>query len=65
MTDAEKLAALRRELQPVLSWYRKMITQGSPDGDADPNDYVYDMAWGEFQQRLSRGNFHAVLQILS
>lgn len=63
MTDAEKLEKLRRELRPIIDWYRNILENGSPDGDEDPRDYLYDETWRAMRP-LSRGAHQLIIETL-
>ena len=58
MTDTEKVAALRKILQPIIKWYR--ITEaGEVDGS-----YLYDVTVDEFERCLRRGDYQQIIEIL-
>lgn len=65
MNDTEIVARLRRELAPVIGWYRSVLEHDSPDNpDEDPRDYLYDETCWKFEQRQSRGSYQAVIEAL-
>jgi hypothetical protein len=59
MTDTEKLAQIRRILQPIIEWYKKIEEDGEPDGS-----YLYDVTVEKFEELLRRGDYQQIIELL-
>ncbi|MFI9507273.1 hypothetical protein [Nocardia sp. NPDC052566] len=58
-TPEQKIEALRAILKPVIDWYEGVLAQGEPDGS-----YLYDATIEQFQDRLNRGDFQSIIEIV-
>ncbi len=60
--DEDKLNKLRNILSSQLEWYKEMLIE--EEADEIDGSYIYDTAYERFND-LSRGDFQAILEILT
>ncbi|WP_327139270.1 hypothetical protein [Nocardia sp. NBC_01327] len=58
-TAEQKLDQLRAVVAPVMAWYNDVLAKGEPD-----ESYLYDVTVDKFEEKLSRGDFQAIIDIL-